>query len=250
MSVKHILYCLLILVGRMLYAQEETPQFTAQREIDKTVKLPGTPEAQAFTKYGNTPVNMYTGTPDISIPIFTLKGQELQMPVTLTYDASGIPVSKVASTVGLGWNLNAGGMVTRKTNGFPDRSTGSYKKVYDPETQELINSFSDLTTLPMTSDDPALLNKYVTMVNDYGFSHIDLEADTFNFNVNGLSGTIGIDYATPNHDAYCLEHPDILVDYVLLGNTIAEWIITDKNGIEYRFAKTEETIGFYLLFRR
>ena len=49
-----------------------------------------TPEASAFKKYGEELVNEYTGTADISVPLYTIKCKDIEIPLVLRYDASGI----------------------------------------------------------------------------------------------------------------------------------------------------------------
>lgn len=70
-----------------------------------------TPEAAAFKKYGEESVNEYTGTADISVPLYTIKCKDIEIPLVLRYDASGIKVEQEASWVGLGWNLMVGGCI-------------------------------------------------------------------------------------------------------------------------------------------
>jgi len=70
-----------------------------------------TPEASAFKKYGEESVNEYTGTADISVPLYTIKSKDVEIPIVLRYDASGIKVEQEASWVGLGWNLMVGGCI-------------------------------------------------------------------------------------------------------------------------------------------
>lgn len=70
-----------------------------------------TPEASAFKKYGEESVNEYTGTADISVPLYTIKNKDIEIPLVLRYDASGIKVEQDASWVGLGWNLMVGGCI-------------------------------------------------------------------------------------------------------------------------------------------
>lgn len=70
-----------------------------------------TPEASAFKKYGEESVNEYTGTADISVPLYTIKCKDIEIPIVLRYDASGIKVEQEASWVGLGWNLTVGGCI-------------------------------------------------------------------------------------------------------------------------------------------
>lgn len=79
------------------------------------------PEAAQLGKYGNVPISLFTGTPTISIPIFEIKGIEISLPVSLSYNASGFKPQEAATWVGSGWSLNAGGVIARSVIGLPDR---------------------------------------------------------------------------------------------------------------------------------
>lgn len=87
--------------------------------------VPQTPNASNFTIYGDTPVNTSSGLPTISIPIFTIEEDGVQIPISLSYHASGIQVDEFASSVGMKWTLNAGGGVYRTINDMDD--FGSYQ---------------------------------------------------------------------------------------------------------------------------
>jgi hypothetical protein len=82
--------------------------------------MPPSPNSSAFARYGDWPVSLYTGVPNISIPITTLKGRTVTVPITLSYHGSGNRVGDVASWVGLGFSLNAGGVITRSMKGLND----------------------------------------------------------------------------------------------------------------------------------
>jgi hypothetical protein len=83
-------------------------------------QLPKAPDPAVLGAFGNTPVNLYRGLPEVSIALMTLKDREATLPVTLQYDASGIKVDDLSGPVGIKWNLNAGGFVARNVNGLPD----------------------------------------------------------------------------------------------------------------------------------
>ncbi|HMI03961.1 MAG TPA: hypothetical protein VK541_15855, partial [Pedobacter sp.] len=72
---------------------------------------PKTPEAAAFLKYGEYPVDLSTGVPNISIPLYTIEDHGFSIPISLDYHASGIKVNQEATWVGLGWNLNFGAQI-------------------------------------------------------------------------------------------------------------------------------------------
>lgn len=72
------------------------------------------PDGCALMRSINVPVDKYTGVANIQVPITEIKiGEDKSVPVVLSYQASGIKVADVASTVGLGWRLSAGGRITR-----------------------------------------------------------------------------------------------------------------------------------------
>lgn len=82
--------------------------------------IPATPNVTAFQKYGDIPVDYSSGTPNITIPIGSLKLKEFEWPISLSYHSSGNKLSEVASNVGLGWVLNATSIVSAKVIGEND----------------------------------------------------------------------------------------------------------------------------------
>lgn len=49
-----------------------------------------------------SPSSLYNGIPDINIPLYTLNARGISIPVSISYDPSGITVHQEASSVGLG----------------------------------------------------------------------------------------------------------------------------------------------------
>ena len=81
---------------------------------------PRSPEAARLIEDIEIPVSTYTGTAEVAIPIWSFNQQGLSQSMTLSYRTGGIKVNQVASSVGIGWNLQAQPMITRKVNGLPD----------------------------------------------------------------------------------------------------------------------------------
>jgi YD repeat-containing protein len=74
-----------------------------------------------------TDVNLCTGTAQIGIPICSIADKDLSVPVSLMYTASkGVKIQDYPTCVGLGWQLNAGGSITRVVRGFPDENTNGF----------------------------------------------------------------------------------------------------------------------------
>ena len=89
-------------------------EFQARRVV------PPSPDAASLGKFGNVPVSLFTGAPQIYLPLFELKSGSIDVPLSLSYNASGFKPEEIASWVGLNWNLNAGGVITRSVIGNPD----------------------------------------------------------------------------------------------------------------------------------
>jgi len=96
-------------------------QFTDALDNLRNV-MPPSPNSSAFAQYGNWPVNLFTGIPTISVPVTTVKARTTSIPISLSYHAAGNHVGDVASWVGLGWSLNAGGVITRSVRGLNDEA--------------------------------------------------------------------------------------------------------------------------------
>ncbi len=135
--------------------------------------IPPSPEAGSLLKYANTPVNLYTGTPEINLPLVEVKGRKITVPVSISYHASGIKVQDIAGSVGLGWTLNAGGVITRTVRGLPDESAEGYCGANQRGNE--LNQVDPLNYTP----------QYLHAV---GTDIWDGEPDIFYFNVQGKTG--------------------------------------------------------------
>lgn len=77
------------------------------------VVIPPSPEAASLAEYADFPSATYTGIPDIKIPIYDLPVSNIDHSIFLSYNSHGFKVQEEASSVGLGWNLNSTGVMTR-----------------------------------------------------------------------------------------------------------------------------------------
>lgn len=134
--------------------------------------FPVSPNAASFAKVGLFPVDHSTGKINISIPIYTIKTKELTVPISISYNSAGIQLDELASWVGLGWNLNAGGAVVLNVKGIPDRG----------------ESIPDLTNLAFNAENYEILDSQFKAYPNYsGYS--DTAYDEYIINAPGLSGT-------------------------------------------------------------
>lgn len=229
----------LTIVGFCTYGQEDN---FYQDELYKMVKIPNSPEAEAFSKYGNTPVNLYTGTPEISIPLHTLKGREIDLPLSITYDASGIKVEQMATWLGLGWNLNAGGRITRITNGLPDDYIygGGYSSINDTTVVSKINAYRNESNI---FSSPNAVREYFNFLDAISTNEVDAQPDYYSINVPGINETIVFDI-NDGLAPKVLNNPRIKVEVSKVNSIsypIDSWTITGEDGTKYYFEKKENT---------
>src|SRR5438067_4398929 len=134
------------------------------------VTLPS-PTAASLGKFGDVPVSLYSGVPEIGIPLFAAKGKTLELPIALRYHAAGIQVQEIGGWVGLGWALDAGGTITRTVRGLVDESLNGY-----------------YNTGQTFYDEGNWQNPPGTLINNIVNETLDGEPDLFFFSFAGRSG--------------------------------------------------------------
>jgi hypothetical protein len=184
--------------------------------------IPPSPNAASLGAFGNTPISLYTGKANVSIPFFTISQDNFSMPISLGYNGGGVKVEEIASHVGLGWTLNAGGVVTRTVFGKDDFGANGFQTT----------PYAIPTDLP--TDQGSLANfteSQSQMLWDFAKQNHDSEPDVFYFNFAGHSGKFVID---KNGDKHIIPHQKLKITG---GNT--GWIITTEDGIEFQFGAKE-----------
>lgn len=95
-------------------------------------RMVSSPEVASFQKINFLPLNLYTGKPDIEIPLYIIKTGDIEVPITLKYDIGGNKVDDIASNVGWGWLLNAGGNITRVVRDIDDHEYETGRQITTP----------------------------------------------------------------------------------------------------------------------
>jgi len=102
------------------------------------------PNSSGFLKYVDQPVNPLNGTTAFNIPIYTLTEGTISHGVSLSYHTGGIRANEVASPIGAGWNLNAGGVITRIVRGIhDDHHYAGYQNISNPSLQQIADGEKD-----------------------------------------------------------------------------------------------------------
>lgn len=215
--------------------------------------IPPSPNVAAFNKFVDLPVSYYTGTPNISVPIYQIQMQQLSLPISLNYHASGLKVEEHASWVGAGWTLNAGGNISRTVKGLPDELIGSGRFGFFTDNAKRaftaagsvdhaeVLACDGPTTFITPPVDP------VSFPDSLAQGFIDSEPDLYYFNFPGGSGKFVYDQDRQiiklvDDDIKITQHPFISATLPPIPSvTDYQWTITGPNGIQYQFRKAERT---------
>jgi hypothetical protein len=192
--------------------------------------IPPSPNAASLGQYGAVPVNNYTGVPNISIPLYTIKSGEIEVPITISYHASGIKVSQESSSVGLGWSLNAGGVITRSVLGVNDlRPIFGYAFINDLASTEL--------------DLPANYQADFHLYREIASGLLDGQPDILYYNFMGMSGKLIFGKKTSGSNVIKgipLEQTNIQFAYYV---DEKKWEVTDSKGWKYWFNVKEMSVN-------
>ncbi len=171
-------------VGYSIYNPSPTPPNTTSKDF-----IPASPQAASLGIFGQIPVGNYTGTAEISIPLYNINYKELSIPLSISYHTSGIKPDIFPGTVGLGWTLNAGGAITRVVHGSPDY--GQY-----PLPGTFAAGFEDPRGNTDWASSPSLMS-YIDYMSHLRRIKVLLEGkanpDEFFFNINGHTGSFFVD---------------------------------------------------------
>jgi hypothetical protein len=167
--------------------------FSGKAQYQKAdINMP-TPSAASLGEFGQTSISHYTGQPIIQVPLTELKSGKIAVPISLNYLASGVRPDQHPSWVGLNWNLNAGGMITRKVKDQPDEFNSAETVIKRMPmligTQLLSIPNSGYYYWRSNNDradwaNPDRIRYLVNVTNDI----YDTEPDEFSFNFLGYSG--------------------------------------------------------------
>ncbi len=192
------------------------------------------PTASALGKFVDFPVSSHTGVPDISIPIYIVQEGPLQLPISLSYHASGLKVMEPASWVGAGWAMNAGGVVSRNVKGLPDEHVSTDDKSFFSN-----NGFSSYFYSAYPSG--GLIIDYQKFLE----GRRDGEPDIYTFNFGSYGGKF---YFREDLTAVLIPEGDIKIETIVKdgANTqntfdyIQGFKITTPDGVKYHFGVTNQ----------
>lgn len=221
-----------IVVSMRTHAQEQTQL--------PMPEVPLTPEAAAFAKYGDVPINHSTGAVNFEVPIYTLRLKDFTVPISLSYRSSGFKVDEMATDVGLGWTLQGYGLISQSIRGFRDRYDGTSGYATRDEIIALLDAdnLTEMGNLYRVCENGACSAQTMANINQKPenqdailLGSVDAEPDIFHFNFPGRNGTFFID---KNGDFITLEASRLHITWT--GNAFT---VIDEVGIQYSFNARE-----------
>lgn len=224
----------------LIKAQETSSDLLPSPDLNL---LPISPEAAGLGRYGDNPVSEFTGTPDISVPIYTLDYKDLSLPISLRYQSNAVKVNQEATWCGLGWDLVAGGCINYVIVGGNDQNSMELPKA---EREKAIEFVAD--THPFQG---------VTYEDNYDISCLSHERDPdirLFITAATIFGAGEQDYYSVNflnHSFKFIIHPitglptfygqksNCLINLISENGSLKGFEITDEKGIKYIFLDIE-----------
>lgn len=242
--------------------------------------FPSNPSVYEFSKYGNVPVNEYRGLAQVSIPLYNINVDGVEIPVGLSYFSGGIKVAEEASIVGLGWNMSFPTIIQSIKDEDDIESFTKFQTLPGftgnplfPTIGGLNSQYWSSVVFTGTFADPCTYGASVGYNNDPGYfvstgnawidrtgkyqcnsgdyqmliGNVDTEPDTFSVNINGdnliiIRDDIGINTPNPINNV-------VLPLKVINGHSeykvylTSEGIkIVDYKGIQYFFGKVDKVL--------
>ena len=188
---KHLLQTVLTtLFG--IYGHAAFPQSFDNLTDPPLMQYSPTPQTWSFIRYGNTPVNYYTGTAQADVLLYEYSDPDFQFSLSAGYASNGFLPQRQTGILGLNWFLYCGGTITREIRGLDDFSPGGSNTGH-------VNGFL-CGTIPYDESDlmNLSLGHYSTAAQAYtdASSHeSEVDADIFHFSFMGHSGTFHYDGA-------------------------------------------------------
>ena len=209
-----------------LSAQTETIYERGSTYLENT--LPPSPEPASQVKYADVPFTHSTGMAEYNVPFYTLQGSELNIPISLSYASGGIKLDEIAGVAGLGWNLNAGGCITRTIMDMPDEyvtSVGPFRH--------------QVPSGQLLSDLEGMVNNNTTLsfLRDVVWNRVDTGLDRYSYNICGLSGSFVIQ---DSGEVFQLSGDGVLINYTRDDDgSVEKFILTGPDGTVYTLAMRE-----------
>ncbi|MFS4493195.1 hypothetical protein [Maribacter sp. 2308TA10-17] len=205
-----------------------------------TENIPKSPEASSLGQYGDIAANPYNGKANISVPIYNLNFEGLQIPIQLSYDSGGVKTMAEASWVGLNWSLSTNFGISRQVNALDDLRFGLGYVYTNYEVNPNIGTGGNPN---IAYDD--ILDIHASFQPDAGPSQqIDMQPDIFDVNLFGMSYKFRLKKKGPSSiiEAHVFDNNNVQIEFDLNNETFT---IIDERGFIYEFLTKDYSTTFF-----
>ncbi|MBB6274368.1 hypothetical protein HDF26_004842 [Pedobacter cryoconitis] len=239
---------LIFMMGNYGYGQAIDPTPGARKVI------PVSPNAAELGLYGRIPVSLFSGLPQISVPIGKIITGGEDLDLSISYHGGGVRPEQHPGWTGLGWSLNAGGSIIRKLNGLAD------ERLYPNETP--ITKYSYFLNYNSLNSDQWFKEQSLKAIDSTIFESSLPSPDEFIFNFGGYSGSFYLNHlgkwqVKSDQGLQLNVEQELKDDFVLerqlavrssqpanLKRIFYKFTITTPDGSKYIFGGTPESIEF------
>lgn len=201
------------------------------------------PNVASLNKFVEFPVNQFNGQTDISIPLYEINLKNVSVPINLKYHTGGIRVREDASSVGLGWALDAGGVISHQINGMDDNSSTKYYGLYFPFLNNNQNYHTGIGAISLPGatipNKNGVMEDITTKFRSL-YSQIDGDPDLYIYSMGKYGGKF-ITWENNKIDLSC--NNIIFKQYVGTGIVGDSIIATTPEGNVYKFKDIENSVS-------
>ncbi|MCT4604110.1 MAG: hypothetical protein N4A59_14570, partial [Marinifilum sp.] len=204
------------------------------------------PTAASLVRNATASPNLYTGAVNVSVPLYTLPAQGMNIPIGLVYQTNGVKVNEKNGPLGMTWSLQGGGAVARIVRGYPDEFKGKLKretwtnsaKKHKEEVEVKGYWYNKIPADYKTNNES--YEAVMDHIRGKDKQIWDTEPDKYLFSAPGLVGSFYIPEKSKAPVIHCDADIDIqthFVDGVLKG-----FVITSASGVCYEFGMQKNYI--------
>ncbi len=251
--------CIIVWTFCIQMKAQTVDTFREQADITPSV------ETWKVTRHGGLSPSLYTGAMQWSLPLYTYKDYDFELPVSLEYSYDGFRPGESTGSIGLGWALNVGGVITREVKGLRDecfmqQTSGRYvygcyyawrdRVAFSADAVELLRGTTIYSETLSDDDDETFLetlrddlpNDVLVCRHPQYNACYDIEPDVFRFNFCGHKGEFRFD-SDGRIDIFCPDEPSC--DFGITVGTMTgpdcgtfNFKIKTADGYEYSFGTT------------
>lgn len=204
------------------------------------------PNSSSLIRTISENVDLYTGKLSVNLPLYDLKARDIEIPISLSSNVNAHQINDVGSWVGLGWNLNAGGVITRVMKSLPDEYNGVVSSDFNKTGIGFLNLFTnegvcmECFSSPLDNFTAASLTDMTNTIHhgcwngsqDNLDKYYDLEPDEFYFQFAGFSGKFVFNKSgTP----ILTTEANLKITTTISSGKITGFTVTDDRGYKYDF---------------